>query len=84
MLSYLLVGFMWIVLAHSPWWEKNLTPTLERMFFRVDQLHPLLKKAQAIEILSSNDVASIRNISQLIKDDKRYTRLEETKVAYSI
>lgn len=52
--------------------------------FRVDQLHPLLKGARAIEILSSNDVATIRNISQLILDDKRYTALTETKASYSI
>ena len=79
LVTYIIVGFFWIVACHSPWWTENLTPVLEQVLFSVDHLNPLLKKGAAINTLASFDVAAIRNVNALIDDEKRYTALTETK-----
>jgi hypothetical protein len=64
--SYLILGFFWIVLSYSPWWAKHMTPKLERLFFSVEHLHPLIKGGAAIETLAWFDISSIRNINAMI------------------
>lgn len=83
LLTYIIVGLIWLTLVYSSWWIKHVTPILERALFSVDHLHASLKRAAAINTLSADDIARIRNINSLLQEDKDAT-LTQTKESYSI
>jgi len=66
LLTYIIVGLIWLTLVYSSWWIKHMTPILERALFSVDHLHVSLKRAAAINTLSADDIARIRNINSLL------------------
>lgn len=82
LLTYLVFGLTWLVLAYSEWWITYMTPLLEGLFFSVNHLHPLLQRGKAINVLSSNDISRVRNINMLDKIESE--ALEQTKESYNI
>ena len=83
LLTYFVVGLIWLTMTHSPWWTVSITPLLEQALFSVNHLHPLLQRGIAINILSSDDIGLIRNINGLLQEDKD-TTLAHTKESYNI
>jgi hypothetical protein len=66
LLTYLLVGLIWLTLTHSEWWCEQVTPFLETTLFSTSHMHPLLQRGRAINTLSADDIANIRNINGLL------------------
>jgi len=70
LLTYVILGLIWIVLAFSPFWKRNITPILRKIFFSKQHMHPLLKGGAGINILKSDDINYVRSLNSLIDNDE--------------
>ena len=53
-MSYILLIGIWVLAAYSEYWEKNITPLINELFFRQD----LLNK----DLMSTNNVMTMDEI----------------------
>jgi len=84
LLTYIILGLLWIVLAFSPFWKRNITPKLRKLFFSKKLLHPLLKGGAGINILKSDDINYVKSLNSLIDNDESKEVVDKTKDNYNI
>ena len=70
LLTYVIAGLLWLVLAFSPFWKKNITPKLRKLFFSKQHMHPLLKGGAGINILRSDDINYVKSLNSLIDNNE--------------
>jgi hypothetical protein len=66
LLTYLIVGLIFMILQNSSVWNDKISPALEKLFFSTEHLHESLKGACAINILSANDISKIKSVHSLL------------------
>ena len=82
--TYFIVCLLWITLAWSPYWKKNITPILRKLFFSKKQMHKLLKGGAGINILSSDDINYVKSLNSLIDNNESEDVIAQTKDNYNI
>ena len=83
LLTYLIVGFIFMILQNSQIWDKKVSPVLEKLFFGTKYLHKSLKSACAINILSANDISKIKSVHSLLESEGEEV-IAPTKDSYNI
>ena len=69
LLTYTVVGLLWLLLAYSPVWKINVTPKIRKFFFRSKLMHPLLKRGAGIDVLKSDDINFVKSLNSLIDNN---------------
>lgn len=65
-LTYLIVGLIFMIVQNSAEWARSVSPVLENIFFGTKYLHKSLKGGCSINILSSNDISKIKSVHSLL------------------
>lgn len=60
-----------------------MTPIFEKILFSTNHLHKSLRRADSINVLSSDDIAYVRNINNLLQEEGE-ERIAQTKETYNI
>jgi hypothetical protein len=82
LLSYLLLAVIWLVLAWSEPWQRNITPFLKRTFFSQKHLHPQLMSTN--NILTADAIAHVKGINSLMDNFESEQNIAATKASYNI
>ena len=67
-LSYLILICMWIVAAYSEFWEKNISPILEDVFFRPDLLNEDLMSTN--NVLTMDQIMHVKSVNALLENQE--------------
>ena len=85
LLSYLVFGLMFQVAQYSAWWEQQITPIVDHLFFNIRHLHESLKTGN--NLLTFDQISYIKCIKYLIvkeDDEEKDEELLQMKSNYSL
>jgi hypothetical protein len=68
-LTYVIAGLLWLVLAFSPFWKRNIIPKLRKLFLSKQHMNRMLKGGAGNSILRSNDINYATFLNSLIDNN---------------
>jgi hypothetical protein len=80
--SYICIAFIWLVMAWSEPWARNVSPFLKKTFFSQRLMHPLLQSTNSI--LTADEVAYVKSINSLTHTTESELNVANTKATYNI
>ena len=60
LLTYITLIAMWIVAVYSEYWEKNISPKINEIFFRPDLLNKLLMSTN--NVLTMDEIMHVKTV----------------------
>ena len=82
LLSYLCLMLLWIIAAYSEFWEKNISPIVNDLFFRPDLLSPDLMSTN--KVLTMDEIMHVKSVNMLLENQEGEDMIEQTREQYSI
>ena len=74
MLSYLCLMLLWIIAAYSEFWEKNISPIVNDLFFRPDLLSPDLMSTN--KVLTMDEIMHVKSVNMLLENQEGEDMIE--------
>lgn len=73
---------MWIVAAHSEFWEKNISPIVGELFFRPDLLNKHLMSTN--NVMTMDEIMHVKSVNLLLESQEGELNIEQTRLTYNI
>ena len=80
--TYLVLICMWIVAAHSEFWEKNISPIVNELFFRPDLLNKHLMSTN--NVMTMDEIMHVKSVNLLLESQEGEENIEQTRLTYNI
>ena len=68
LLTYLVLILIWIVGAYSEYWEKNISPITNDLFFRQDLLNKDLMSTN--NVLTMDEIMHVKSVNSLLESQE--------------
>ena len=76
-LSYLVLILIWIVAAYSEFWERNITPILQKLFFRPDLLNEDLMSTN--NVMTMFEIMHVKSVNSLLDTEDSEKVMDQTR-----
>jgi len=77
LLSYLVLILVWIVSANSEFWERNITPIVEDLFFRPGLLDANLMSTN--KVLTMDEIMHVKSVNMLLENKEGEEMIDQTR-----
>lgn len=81
-LSYIVLIAIWVLAAYSEYWEKNISPFVEDLFFRQDLLNKDLMSTN--NVMTMDEIMHVKSVNSLLESQEGEEVLAETRDKYNI
>ena len=81
-MSYIVLICIWIVAAYSQFWEKNITPVINDLFFRQDLLNKDLMSTN--NVMTMDEIMHVKSVNSLLESQEGEQVIAQTKAQYNI
>lgn len=81
-LTYLVLICLWIVSCYSDYWEKNITPIINELFFRQDLLNKDLMSTN--NVMTMDEIMHVKSVNLLLESQEGAELIEQTRATYNI
>ncbi len=82
LLTYLVLICLWIVSAHSDYWEKKISPIINELFFRQDLLNKDLMSTN--NVMTMDEIMHVKSVNLLLESQEGADVIEQTRATYNI
>ena len=59
---------IWVLAAYSDYWEKNITPLIEELFFRQDLLNKDLMSTN--NVMTMDEIMHVKSVNSLLENQE--------------
>ena len=67
-LSYIILIGIWVLAAYSEYWEKNITPLINELFFRQDLLNKDLMSTN--NVMTMDEIMHVKSVNSLLENQE--------------
>lgn len=82
LLSYIILIAIWIVAAYSEYWEKNITPLIDDLFFRQDLLNKDLMSTN--NVMTMDEILHVKSVNSLLENAEGEEVIAQARQQYNI
>ena len=82
LLTYVVLIAVWIIASYSEFWEKNITPIINEVYFRQDLLNKDLMSTN--NVMTMDEIMHVKNVNMLLESQEGEDVIAQTRQQYNI